>query len=102
MIKRLIQRIKDGTAAEILQELRWIHRYSRRYLWAIGWYILLGVLVFTAPVAFSMGATQTTSGVFKSWCRMLGGQVFLLVMNAWCLRLFTGMMGAFLANPLSL
>ena len=65
-------------------------------------YILLGVLVFTAPVAFSMGAAQTTSGVFKSWCRMLGGQVFLLVMNAWCLRLFTGMMGAFLANPLSL
>jgi hypothetical protein len=49
-----------------------------------------------------MGASQTTSGVFKSWCRMLGGQVFLLVMNAWCLRLFTGMMGAFLANPLSL
>ena len=44
MIKRLIQKIKDGTAMEILQELRWINRYSRRYLWAIGWYILLGVL----------------------------------------------------------
>lgn len=65
-------------------------------------YILLGVLVYTAPVAFSMGASQSTSNIFKSWCRMLGGQVFLLVMNAWCLRLFTSMVGSFIANPLSL
>lgn len=54
-------------------------------------YVLLGVLVFTAPVAFAMGASQTTSNIFKSWCRMFGGQVFLLLMNAWCLRLFTSM-----------
>ena len=65
-------------------------------------YILLGVLVFTAPVAFSMGASQSTANIFKSWCRMLGGQIFLLVMNAWCLRLFVTMVGTFLANPLSL
>ena len=31
-----------------------------------------------------------------------GGQVFLLLMNAWCLRLFTSMVGTFIANPLSL
>ena len=65
-------------------------------------YILLGVMVFTAPVAFSMGASQTTGNIFKSWCRMLGGQVFLLLMNAWCLRLFSSMVGAFLSNPLSI
>lgn len=65
-------------------------------------YVLLGVLVYTAPVAFAMGASQSTSNIFKSWCRMLGGQVFLLVMNAWCLRLFISMVGAFIANPLSL
>ena len=65
-------------------------------------YVLLGVLVYTAPVAFSMGASQTTSHIFKSWCRMFGGQIFLLLMNAWCLRLFTSMVGAFIANPLSL
>ena len=47
-------------------------------------YILLGVLVYTAPVAFSTGASQATGNVFKSWCRMLGGQFFLLLMNAWC------------------
>ncbi len=65
-------------------------------------YVLLGVLVYTAPVAFAMGASQTTSNIFKSWCRMFGGQVFLLIMNAWCLRLFTSMVGAFLSNPLSI
>ncbi len=65
-------------------------------------YILLGVIVFTAPIAFATGASQSTSNIFKSWCRMLAGQVFLLIMNAWCLRLFTSMVGSFLANPLSL
>lgn len=65
-------------------------------------YVLLGVLVYTAPIAFSMGASQAASNVWKSWCRMLGGQIFLLIMNAWCLRLFTSMVGAFIANPLSL
>ena len=65
-------------------------------------YVLLGVLVYTAPMAFAMGASQATSNIFKCWCRMFGGQVFLLKMNAWCLRLFTSMVGTFLANPLSL
>ncbi len=64
-------------------------------------YVLLGVLVFTAPVAFAMGASQATSNIFKSWCRMFAGQMFLLVMNAWCLRLFVSMVGTFIANPLS-
>lgn len=64
-------------------------------------YILVGVLVYTAPIAFATGASESTSNVFSSWCRMLGGQLFLLIMNAWCLRLFTSMVGTFLANPLS-
>ena len=65
-------------------------------------YVLLGVIVYTAPIAFAAGASQSTSGIFKSWCRMFGGQIFLLIMNAWCLRLFTSMLGNFLSNPLSL
>ncbi len=65
-------------------------------------HILLGVIVYTAPVAFATGASQSTSNIFKSWCRIFGGQIFLLLMNAWCLRLFTSMVGSFLSNPLSL
>lgn len=65
-------------------------------------YILLGVIVYTAPVAFATGASQSTSNIFRAWCRMFAGQIFLLIMNAWCLRLFTSMVGNFLSNPLSL
>lgn len=65
-------------------------------------YVLLGILVYTAPVAFATGASQSTSNIFKAWCRMFGGQIFLLIMNAWCLRLFTSMVGTFLSNPLML
>ena len=65
-------------------------------------YVLLGVMVFTAPVVFALGAAQATSNIFKSWCRMFAGQIFLLLMNAWCLRLFISMVGTFIANPLSL
>ena len=64
-------------------------------------YIMVGVLIFTAPMAFATGASENTSNIFSSWCRMLGGQFFLLIMNAWCLRLFVSMVGTFLANPLS-
>lgn len=64
-------------------------------------YITVGVLVYTAPMAFATGASENTSNIFSAWCRMLGGQLFLLIMNAWCLRLFVSMVGTFLANPLS-
>ena len=65
-------------------------------------YIMVGVMAFTAPIAFATGAAESTSNVFSAWCRMLGGQLFLLIMNAWCLRLFVSMVGTFLANPLSI
>jgi len=65
-------------------------------------YIMVGVLVYTAPMAFATGASENTANIFSAWCRMLGGQLFLLIMNAWCLRLFVSMVGTFLANPLSI
>ena len=54
------------------------------------------------PIAFAMGAARGTNNIFKSWCRMFSGQLLLLIMNAWCLKLFVNMVGEFLANPLSL
>ena len=87
-------------ATIVLLILAW--NYIKLLFEAAERYILLGVLVFTAPVAFAMGASKATSNIFGSWCRMLGGQIFLLIMNAWCLRLFTSMVGTFLANPLAI
>ena len=65
-------------------------------------YVLLGVLVYTAPMAFSMGGSMNTINIFRSWCRMLGGQIFMILMNVWCLRIFTSMFANFVSNPLSL
>jgi hypothetical protein len=76
--------------------------YLKLLLEAAERYILVGVLVYTAPVAFALGGSQTTSSIFKNWCRMLGGQIFLLLMNAWCLKLFTTMVGTFIADPLGI
>ncbi len=76
--------------------------YIKLLLEAAERYIMVGVLIYTAPVAFATGASESTSNIFSSWCRMLGGQLFLLLMNAWCLRLFVSMVGNFIANPLSI
>lgn len=54
MVKRLMQKMKDGTLFQILHELRWISTYGRRYIWAIGWYILLGVLTTVIALAASI------------------------------------------------
>ena len=87
-------------ALTLLLILAW--NYIKLLFEAAERYILLGVLIFTAPMAFATGSAQSTSNIFKSWCRMFGGQLFLLIMNAWCLRLFTSMVGSFISNPLSI
>lgn len=59
MIKKLIQKIKDGTASQILHELRWIGSCSRQYWWAIGWYIFLGIL----GMAVTLGASVVSKDI---------------------------------------
>lgn len=44
MLKKLKQKLKDGTIAQIKQELRWIGGYGKKYRWAIGIFILLGIV----------------------------------------------------------
>ena len=72
--------------------------YNKLLFEAAERYVLLGVLVFTAPVAFAMGASQPTSEIFKSWCRMVGSQLLLLVLNVWFLRAFDSSVGQFIGN----
>ena len=52
-MKKLIRKFKSDTFADVLRELRWISGYGRRYLWAIGWYILLGMI----GTEFTLGAS---------------------------------------------
>ena len=45
-----------------------------------------------------MGGSKATEPVFKSWCRMVGSQLLLLVLNVWFLRGFNSAVGQFIAN----
>ncbi len=44
-------------------------------------YVILAVLSITAPLAFSMGGSKSTSEIFTGWCRMFGSMCLLMVMN---------------------
>jgi len=73
--------------------------YFKLMVRAVERYLIVGILAFTAPLAFAMGPSQSTNPIFRSWCRMLGGQLFMLILNIWTLRLFISMLRAFIANP---
>ncbi len=72
--------------------------YFKLLLETVERYIVVGVLCYTSPLAFSMGGSKATNTVFRSWCRMVGSQLLLLVMNVWFLRGFSSSMGQFVAN----
>ena len=57
--------------------------YFKLLLEVVERYVVVGVLCYTSPLAYSMGASKSTNQVFKSWCRMVGSQLLLLVMNVW-------------------
>ena len=50
--------------------------YFKLLLETVERYIVVGVLCYTSPLAFSMGASKATTPVFRSWCRMVGSQLF--------------------------
>lgn len=72
--------------------------YFRLLLEVVERYIVVGVLCYTSPLAYTMGASKDTSPVFKSWCRMVGSQLLLLVMNVWFLRAFNSSVGQYIGS----
>ena len=72
--------------------------YFKLLLETVERYIVVGVLCYTSPLAFSLGGSKATNTVFRSWCRMVGSQLLLLVMNVWFLRGFASSMGQFIGN----
>ena len=80
----------------LLIALGW--NYFKLLLEAVERYIVVGVLCYTSPLAFCMGGSKATSQVFKSWCRMVGSQLLLLVMNVWFIRGFNSSVGQYIGN----
>ena len=61
-------------------------------------YVLLGVFSYTAPLAFATGGSKSTNNILASWSKMFGGQVVLIILNAWCLKMFLSGYGNMMAS----
>ena len=44
-------------------------------------YVILALLTITAPLAFAMGGSRSTSDIFVGWCRMFGSMCVLMAVN---------------------
>ena len=80
----------------LLISIAW--NYFKLLLETVERYIVVGVLCYTSPLAFAMGGSKATNQVFRSWCRMVGSQLLLLVLNVWFLRAFNSSVGGYIAN----
>lgn len=49
-------------------------------------YLILGIMYYLSPLGFAMGGSESTAPVFKSFCKMLGSQLFLMLINFWFLQ----------------
>ena len=51
-------------------------------------YVLLGIFSYTAPLAFAAGGSKSTNNITTTWVRMFGGQILIIILDAWCLKMF--------------
>lgn len=58
-------------------------------------YIVFYFALYCAPVVFATGAFKSTAQILKSWCRMVGSQAMLLLINIWSIKLFLSYMPVF-------
>lgn len=50
-------------------------------------YFILAMLTVSAPLAFGMGGSKSTSEIFSGWCRMYGSMCLLMVLNVVFIKL---------------
>lgn len=87
-----------GAILILILEISLGWNYFKLLLETVERYIVVGVLCYTSPLAYAMGGSKATNQVFKSWCRMVGSQLLLLVLNVWFLRAFNSSVGQFIGN----
>lgn len=66
--------------------------YIRLLLEIVERYIILGVMFYTAPLAFSMIGSASTRPVFQSWVKMMASQYILMFLNIFFLKVFLSAM----------
>lgn len=80
-----------GTILSLLLLLMLVYQFIMFLIEIAERYIVLGVLYYTCPLAFSVLGSRSTSNIFSAWVRMVGSQLFLMLCNVIFFRIF--MMG---------
>lgn len=98
-LHQLKEKKRDGTFYEVLEDWKWIFRYSSSYRWQILLYVLLGVLSTTLGLASSVAGKylidiitgyQTDKLVFLAMV-MVGTALSGILLNNWTNRIVTKM-----------
>lgn len=67
--------------------LIFITKFLRLFVEMIERYLLMNLLIYSAPLAASTIASPSLSSVFAAWCKMLGGQIILILYNVFSIKL---------------
>ena len=61
-------------------------------------YVLLGIFSYTAPLAFASGGSKATNNILANWAKLFGGQLALILLDAWGLKMYLAAYGNLLAS----
>lgn len=61
-------------------------------------YVVMCILYIFSPVAFATGASNSTSSIFRGWCRMFASSLFMMMLNTWSLLLAMSSIQTFVAK----
>ena len=61
-------------------------------------YVLLGIFSYTAPLAFATGGAKATNQILSNWSKAFGGQIVLILLDGWGLKMFLSAYGNLLAS----
>lgn len=96
-LELLLERLKNGTFGELLDDWRWIFGYTRRYQWAVLLYVILGVLSSSLGLVSAVASKYTidiitgyqTSKLAEMIALMIGSTLFSLVFKSLISRVST-------------
>ena len=61
-------------------------------------FLMIGVLVYTSPLAWPSLASRATANIFSKWISMFLSQCLLMLLNAWSVKMIISIIGYGAAN----
>ena len=74
MLKKLIESFKDGTIAEVKSELSWVMAQTRKYVWVIILYTVLGII----GSAFGLLSTVLSKNIIDIVTKFRNGELIFI------------------------